>query len=121
MTPLRQRMIEDMSLRGLAPTTQRSYIDYVAAFAAFFNTTPDKLDAEAIRQYELYLLEEKKLSPRASTPSFRPYNFITWSHSKCPGARSVFRASAGATNCRWCSARYLMMPRYEPYSGPRIA
>jgi hypothetical protein len=30
MTPLRQRFIEDMQLRGLAPTTQRSYIHYVA-------------------------------------------------------------------------------------------
>ena len=65
MTPLRQRMIEDTTLRGLAPTTQRSYIHYVAAFAAFFNTTPDKLDTEAVRQYELYLPDEKKLSPES--------------------------------------------------------
>ena len=63
MTPLRQRYIEDMWLRGLAPTTQRSYIHYVAEFAKFYNTSPEKLDLEPIRQYELYLLHEKKLSP----------------------------------------------------------
>ena len=65
MTPLRQRFIEDMQLRGLAPTTQRSYIHYVAEFAKYFNTSPEKLDLEAIRQYELYLLHEKKLSPES--------------------------------------------------------
>ena len=52
MTPLRQRFIEDMQLRGLAPTTQRSYTHYVADFAKFYNTSPEKLDLEAIRQYE---------------------------------------------------------------------
>jgi site-specific recombinase XerD len=65
MTPLRQRFIEDMQLRGLAPTTQRSYIHYVAEFAKFFHTSPEYLDLEAIRQYELYLLNEKKLSPES--------------------------------------------------------
>ena len=40
MTPLRQRMIEDMQLRNFATTTQRSYIHYVADFARFFNRTP---------------------------------------------------------------------------------
>jgi site-specific recombinase XerD len=48
MTPLRQRFIEDMQLRGLAPTTQRSYAHYVADFAKFFNTSPDRLDLEAV-------------------------------------------------------------------------
>lgn len=63
MTPLRQRFIEDMQLRGLAPTTQRSYIHYAAEFAKYFNASPDRLDIEAIRQYQLYLLNERKLSP----------------------------------------------------------
>ena len=49
MTPLRQRMIEDMQLRGLAPTTQRSYIHYVADFAAFFKTSPDMRPPDASR------------------------------------------------------------------------
>ena len=60
MTPLRTRFVEDMQLRGLAPTTQRSYLHYVADFAAFYHTSPEHLDLEAIRQYELYLLQEKK-------------------------------------------------------------
>jgi integrase/recombinase XerD len=55
--------MEDMQLRGLALTTQRSYTHYVADFAKFYNTSPEHLDLEAIRQYELHLLHEKKLSP----------------------------------------------------------
>jgi site-specific recombinase XerD len=65
MTPLRQRMIEDMQLRNLAPDTQRSYIHYVAEYARYFGLSPEKLDVEAIRQYLLYLLNERKLSPQS--------------------------------------------------------
>jgi site-specific recombinase XerD len=42
-----------------------SVIHYVADFAKFYNTSPDQLDLEAIRQYELYLLHERKLSPES--------------------------------------------------------
>jgi integrase/recombinase XerD len=63
MTPLRQRFIEDMQLRGLAPTTQRSYVHYVTDFAKFYNVSPACLDTEAIRQYVLHLLHDRKLSP----------------------------------------------------------
>jgi integrase/recombinase XerD len=63
MTPLRQRMIEDMTLRGLALTTQRHYIHHVASFARYFNRSPEELDGEAIRQYELHLINERKVSP----------------------------------------------------------
>ena len=59
MTPLRQRFIEDMQRRGLAPTTQRRYIHYAAEFAKFFKTSPEQLDLEAIRQYEIHLINEK--------------------------------------------------------------
>lgn len=62
MTALRQRMIEDMQLRGLAKTTQRSYVHYVAEYAKHFGLSPDRLDLEAVRQYELYLMREKQLS-----------------------------------------------------------
>src|SRR3954451_5388211 len=63
MTPLRKRFIEDMQLRGLAPTTQRAYIHYVAEFARYFGKSPELLDLEAIRQYQLHLLNDRKLCP----------------------------------------------------------
>lgn len=62
MTPLRQRMIQDMQLRNLAPGTQQHYISAVAAFARYFNLSPDQLDVEAIRQYLLHLINERNLS-----------------------------------------------------------
>jgi len=65
MTPLRQRMIEDMQLRNFATTTQRSYIHYVADFAKHLNRSPQDLDLEAVRQYQLHLAQERKLSPQS--------------------------------------------------------
>ena len=41
MTPLRQRMLEDMSIRNLAENTQLSYLQQVAAFARYFDRSPD--------------------------------------------------------------------------------
>jgi len=58
-------MIEDMQLRNIATTTQRSYIHYVADFAKHFNRSPQELDLEAVRQYQLHLAQERKLSPQS--------------------------------------------------------
>ena len=76
MTPLRQRMIEDMQLRNLAPATQRNYIHHVADFALYFGKSPEFLDAEAIRQYQLYLLNERKLSPEAINQFISSLKFL---------------------------------------------
>jgi integrase/recombinase XerD len=59
MTPLRQRMIEDMQLRNLAPETIRGYVYYVARFSKFFGCSPEKLTPEHARQYQLHLLQKK--------------------------------------------------------------
>jgi site-specific recombinase XerD len=58
-------MIEDMRIRNFAPTTQRSYIHYVAQFAQYFHRTPAELDLEAVRQYQLFLTQERNLSPQS--------------------------------------------------------
>jgi len=65
MTPLRQRMVEDMRIRNLATNTQRLYVHYVAGFAKYFHRSPDELDLEAVRQYQIYLSQERKLSPQS--------------------------------------------------------
>ena len=43
MTPLRQRMIEDMQLRNLSTGTQRAYLHYITGLARFHQTSPDRL------------------------------------------------------------------------------
>ena len=62
MTPLRQRMLEDMQVRNLALNTQTSYVRQVSLFARHFNKSPELLGPEDIRSYQVYLTNEKKLS-----------------------------------------------------------
>ena len=57
MTPLRQRMIEDMRAAGLAPGTQAIYIDGVRHLAAHYRRSPDELSEDEVRVYLLGLRE----------------------------------------------------------------
>src|SRR5512139_1838554 len=60
MTPLRKRMVEEMTLRNFAPHTIESYVGHVARFARHFGKSPETLGREEVRQYLLYLVEERK-------------------------------------------------------------
>jgi integrase/recombinase XerD len=62
MTPLRQRMIEDMKLRNLSPHTILAYVDRVAAFAKHFGKSPHLLGPKEVRAYLVYLVAEKRVS-----------------------------------------------------------
>ncbi|CCM80240.1 putative integrase/recombinase y4qK [Rhizobium mesoamericanum STM3625] len=63
MTPLRQRMSEDMQMRNFSLNTQLSYLRQVSLFARYFGKSPDLLGREDIRTYPVYLANEKKLAP----------------------------------------------------------
>src|SRR3984893_11046519 len=63
ITPLRQRMTEDMQVRNLALNTQTSYVQQVSLFARHFNKSPELLGPEDIRIYQVHLTNEKKLAP----------------------------------------------------------
>ena len=63
MTPLRQRMLEDLQIRHYSPTTIRLYLHSVAEFARYFHQPPDQLGPEHIRQYQLFLIKDKRASP----------------------------------------------------------
>jgi site-specific recombinase XerD len=56
MSPLRRRMIEDMTVRNLSPATQRSYVHAVAKFSRFFGRSPDHLDLEDVRAFQVHLV-----------------------------------------------------------------
>jgi integrase/recombinase XerD len=55
MTPLRRRMIEDMTIRKFAPKTQHDYVQRVKNFAAFLGRSPDTASFEDVRRYQLHL------------------------------------------------------------------
>jgi site-specific recombinase XerD len=55
ISPLRQRMIEDMTIRNFSPSTQKDYIRGVKTFAAFLGYSPSKANAEDIRRYQLHM------------------------------------------------------------------
>lgn len=57
ISPLRQRMIDDMRMRKLSPKTQASYIRVVKRFAAFLGRSPDTASTEDLRRYQLYLVD----------------------------------------------------------------
>ena len=61
-TPLRQRMLEELQRRNYSSRTIRLYLRHVAEFAKHFHRSPDQLGAENIRQYQLFLIQEKKLA-----------------------------------------------------------
>jgi len=61
-TPLRQRMLEELQRRNYSSRTIRLYLRHVAEFAKHFHRSPDQLGAEDIRQYQLFLIQEKKLA-----------------------------------------------------------
>jgi hypothetical protein len=53
MSPLRRRMIEDMTVRNLAPATQQSYLYAVAKFSRHFARSPARLGLEHVRAYQV--------------------------------------------------------------------
>ena len=58
ISPLRHRMIEDMTVRNLSPATQRSYIHAVSKFSRFFGRSPDRLGLEDVREFQVYLVSQ---------------------------------------------------------------
>jgi len=58
ISPLRQRMIEDMMMRKLSPQTQTAYLRVVKNFAGFLGQSPDTASAEDLRRYQLHLVEQ---------------------------------------------------------------
>jgi len=67
MTVLRQRMLEDMQLRGFAIRTQEAYLSAVNQLAKHYHKSPDQIEEEELRQYFLFLKNEKHAARNTCT------------------------------------------------------
>ena len=75
-SPLRQRMIDDMMVRNFAPNTMVCYLKQVSYFARYFGRSPDRLGAEEIRSYQVYLAKERKVSVSSRTVAASALRFL---------------------------------------------
>jgi site-specific recombinase XerD len=76
VSPLRQRMIDDMMVRNFAPNTMVCYLKQVSYFARHFGRSPDRLGPEEIRNYPIYLAKEKKVSVSSRTVAVSALRFL---------------------------------------------
>jgi len=67
MSPLRQRMIQDMPLRGFSARTQGCYVAAVRQLSEHYHASPDQLREEDLRHYFPYLANEKKVARATAT------------------------------------------------------
>lgn len=75
ISPLRQRMIDDMKFRNMSPNTQKVYTYAVANFSAFHGRSPDKLGIEHVREYRLHLMK-RGLKPSSINPIIGALRFF---------------------------------------------
>ena len=74
-SPLRQRMIEDMTMRKLNPKTQAAYLRAVLRFTRFFGCSPDLASSEDLRAFQLHLVTEG-ISPTTINATITGLKFL---------------------------------------------
>ena len=101
VSPLRQRMLDDMRMRKLNPKTQSQYIRTVRQFAAFLGQSPDTATDEDLRCYQLHMVDHgfSPISINAAITGLKFFFETTVGHAELMNKmqRYTFR-----TNCRWC-------------------
>jgi len=76
MSPLRQKMLDRMVLRGLAVSTHKAYIRWVAKLSRFYDCSPDKLDDKQLQTFMLHLINKKKLSASTCRQAIHSLRFF---------------------------------------------
>ena len=93
ISPLRQRMIEDMSLRKLAPRTQSGYLRAIKNFTRFLGRPPDTATAEDLRRYQLHIVERgiSNITLNATITALRFFFVVTLDHGELMAKMSSVR------------------------------
>jgi len=90
MTPLRQRMIEDLQLKGYSDSTQKLYVSAVHQLCSYFSKPPGKITEDNLRDYFLYGKNVKKWSRSTSTVALCGIKFFYENTIKRPWPTLVF-------------------------------
>ena len=84
VSPLRQRMIDDMRMRKLSPQTQTGYIRVVRQFTGFLGRSPDTATVEELRSYQLHLVDHgtSPISLNAAITGLKFFFDVTLDHAE---------------------------------------
>ena len=102
MSPLRRRMIEDMTVRNLSPATQRSYVHAVAKFSRYFGRSPDRLGLEDVRAFQVHLVSTGHFVAGAEPDGLRAAVLLRRHARAMARSRSASPMPASRASCRWC-------------------
>lgn len=76
MTPLRQRMLDALELRGMALKTRQAYVGAVAGLAKHYRRSPDRLSPHEVQDYLVYLVRERKLASSSVNQANSAFRFF---------------------------------------------
>ena len=76
MTQLRKKVLEELKRRNYSQATSHAYVKAIRRYAEYFHRSPEQLDREHIREYQLYLIEERKLRPRSIMVQMSALRFL---------------------------------------------
>ena len=101
VSPLRRRMIEDMTVRNLSLAVQRSYVHAVAKFGRFFSRSPERLGLEDVRTFQVHLVAGG-ISWPALNQTVCAFRFLYGVTLKQPDLPERIPYARTPRNCLWC-------------------
>ena len=101
ISPLRRRMIEDMTVRQFVEKTQADYIRHVRTFTAFLGRSPNTATADDLRGFQVHQAETGVRPPtiNSSVAALRFFFTVTWTGRSSPAA---WCSCASRARSRWC-------------------
>ena len=102
MSPLRRRMIEDMTIRKFAPKTQQDYIRTVKNFAAFLGRSPDTASFEDVRAISCIWRRAASARRRINQTVAALRFFFRVTLKRSDIVEHTARSSTSRASCRWC-------------------
>ena len=101
VSPLRQRLIDEMEIRRFGPETQRNYIRDVGRFATFLGRSPDTATAGEVRRFQV---EQRELGVPVPTMNsiVSALRFFFVQTLDRPDLRASWSARGTSASCRWC-------------------